>query len=77
MKFTEEELERIKKEKMEEIDRWLDNEFGISYTRYKNIIDEFINKFEDFIETMEYEKIYHSDLKELLNELKKLKGSDE
>lgn len=44
--------------------------------RYKNIIDEFINKFEDFIETMEYEKIYHSDLKELLNKLKELKGSD-
>lgn len=45
--------------------------------RYKSIADEIINKFENFIETTEYEKICHSDLKELLNEIKELRGSDE
>lgn len=39
MKFTEEELEKYKKQKMEEIDRWLDNEYGVSYTRLEELHD--------------------------------------
>lgn len=39
MKFTEEELEKIKKERMEQIDRWLDNEYGCSYTRLEELHD--------------------------------------
>lgn len=64
--------EEIKKQKIIEENKIL-KEQQQELERYKSIIDEFINKFEDFIETMEYEKIYHSDLKELLNELKELK----
>ena len=37
MKFTEEELEKIKKERMEQIDRWLDNEYGCSYTHLEEL----------------------------------------
>ena len=71
---------KINDEEIETFTRWQDptiKELQQELERYKNIIDGFINKFEDFIETMEYEKIYHSDLKELLNKLKELKGSDE
>ena len=61
MKFTEEELEKIKKEKMEEIDRWLDNEFGISYTRYKNIVDEATKYLYECKKTIENDKDYEID----------------
>ncbi len=53
MKFTEEELEKLKKEKMEEIDRWLDNEYGVSYTRLEELHDFLIDrnmKFQDELE---------------------------
>lgn len=39
MRFTEKELEKIKKEKMKEIDKWLDNEYGTSYTRLEELHD--------------------------------------
>lgn len=39
MKFTEEELKKYKKERMEQIDRWLDNEYGCSYTRLEELHD--------------------------------------
>ena len=39
MKFTEKELEKVKKERMEQIDRYLDNEYGCSYTRLEELHD--------------------------------------
>ncbi len=39
MKLTEEELEKLKKQRMEQIDRWLDNEYGCSYTRLEELHD--------------------------------------
>lgn len=39
MKFTEKELEKVKKERMEQIDRYLDNEYGVSYTRLEELHD--------------------------------------
>jgi len=39
VKLTEEELEKLKKQRMEQIDRWLDNEYGCSYTRLEELHD--------------------------------------
>ena len=39
MRFTEKELEILKKERMEQIDRYLDHEYGVSYTRLEELHD--------------------------------------
>lgn len=45
MKFTEKELEILKREKMKEIDKWLDNEYGCSYTRLEELHEELGENF--------------------------------
>jgi hypothetical protein len=53
VKFTEEELKKIKKEQMEQIDRYLDNEYGTSYTRLRELHDYFFEKYTDQKEEIE------------------------
>lgn len=44
MKLNEYELKRLKKERMEEIDKWLDNEYGVSYTSLEEIHDWLVDE---------------------------------
>ena len=53
MKLNQYELKRFKKEKMEEIDRWLDNEYGMSYTKLEELHDYFFEKYTDQKEEIE------------------------
>lgn len=53
MKFTEKELERVRQERMEEIDKWLDNEYGTSYTKLSELHDFFFEKYTDQKEEIE------------------------
>lgn len=44
MKFTNEELEEYKKKKLEEIDKYLDQEYGCSYTRLDELFEFIIDQ---------------------------------
>ena len=62
VKFTEKELEKFKKQKIEEIDRWLENEYGVSYTRLEELHDFVIEQ-----------DMKHQEEKD--KEIKRLKGA--
>ena len=42
--MSDEELERFRKEQMASIDRWLDHEYGVSYTRLEELHDFVIDQ---------------------------------
>lgn len=42
--MSDEELERSRKEQMASIDRWLDHEYGVSYTRLEELHDFVIDQ---------------------------------
>ena len=68
MKFTEKELEKVKKERMEQIDRYLDNEYGCSYTRLEELHDFVIEQ--DMKHQEEKDKEIER-LNNIINELEK------
>lgn len=63
MKLNEYELKRLKKERMEEIDKWLDNEYGCSYTRLEELHDFVIEQ------DMKHQKEKDKEIERLVDEL--------